>query len=89
MHVTSIKRGQFVIGSFAASDNTCPHCRAGYHSSCAHREWITARRRRLRVPMADGTLSLRRRSLRRTSSPAFWRFPTCWALAGSPLMPRM
>jgi threonine dehydrogenase-like Zn-dependent dehydrogenase len=27
--VTSIKPGQFVIGSFAASDNTCPHCRAG------------------------------------------------------------
>jgi threonine dehydrogenase-like Zn-dependent dehydrogenase len=27
--VTSVKRGQFVIGSFFASDNTCPHCRAG------------------------------------------------------------
>jgi threonine dehydrogenase-like Zn-dependent dehydrogenase len=55
--VTSIKRGQFVIGSFAASDNTCPHCRAGYHSSCAHREWITgAQAPLLRVPMADGTL---------------------------------
>jgi len=24
--VTSIKPGQFVIGSFFASDNTCPHC---------------------------------------------------------------
>ena len=55
-HVTSIKRGQFVIGSFAASDNTCPHCRAGYHSSCAHREWIGAQAPLLRVPMADGTL---------------------------------
>ncbi|HZB40016.1 MAG TPA: zinc-dependent alcohol dehydrogenase family protein [Ilumatobacter sp.] len=55
--VTSITRGQFVIGSFAASDNTCPHCRAGYHSSCAHREWITgAQAPLLRVPMADGTL---------------------------------
>lgn len=32
--VTSIKPGQFVIGSFATSDNTCPHCRAGYQSSC-------------------------------------------------------
>jgi threonine dehydrogenase-like Zn-dependent dehydrogenase len=31
--VTSIKPGQFVIGSFAASDNTCPHCRAGYQTS--------------------------------------------------------
>ena len=24
--VKSIKPGQFVIGSFATSDNTCPHC---------------------------------------------------------------
>ena len=24
--VTSVKPGQFVIGSFFASDNTCPHC---------------------------------------------------------------
>lgn len=55
--VTSIGRGQFVIGSFAASDNTCPHCRAGYQSSCAHREWVTgAQAPFLRVPMADGTL---------------------------------
>src|SRR3954471_472127 len=30
--VTSVKRGQFVIGSFFASDNTCPNCRAGYQS---------------------------------------------------------
>jgi threonine dehydrogenase-like Zn-dependent dehydrogenase len=28
--VTTIWPGQFVIGSFFASDNTCPHCRAGY-----------------------------------------------------------
>jgi len=32
--VSSVKPGQFVIGSFATSDNTCPHCRAGYQSSC-------------------------------------------------------
>ena len=31
--VTSIRPGQFVIGSFFASDNTCPHCRAGYQTS--------------------------------------------------------
>jgi threonine dehydrogenase-like Zn-dependent dehydrogenase len=55
--VTSIKRGQFVIGSFAASDNTCPHCLAGYQTSCAHREWVVgAQAPFLRVPMADGTL---------------------------------
>ena len=39
--VTSVKPGQFVIGSFATSDNTCPHCRAGYQSSCMHREFMT------------------------------------------------
>ena len=56
-NVTSIRRGQFVIGSFAASDNTCPHCRAGYHTSCAHRQWISgAQAPLLRVPLADGTL---------------------------------
>ena len=27
--VRSIKPGQFVIGSFFASDNTCPHCKVG------------------------------------------------------------
>ena len=55
--VTSVKPGQFVIGSFATSDNTCPHCRAGYQSSCVHREFITrAQAPVLRVPLADGTL---------------------------------
>ena len=55
--VRSIKPGQFVIGSFAASDNTCPHCRAGYQSSCAHREWVVgAQAPFLRVPLAEGTL---------------------------------
>jgi threonine dehydrogenase-like Zn-dependent dehydrogenase len=55
--VKSVKPGQFVIGSFAASDNTCPHCQYGYQSSCMHREWIgTAQAPRLRVPLADGTL---------------------------------
>jgi threonine dehydrogenase-like Zn-dependent dehydrogenase len=55
--VTSIKRGQFVIGSFFASDNTCPHCRAGYQTSCEHIEpVIGAQSSILRVPLADGTL---------------------------------
>ncbi len=55
--VTSVKRGQFVIGSFFASDNTCPHCQAGYQTSCQHREpVIGAQAPLLRVPLADGTL---------------------------------
>src|SRR2546423_9878739 len=55
--VRSVKPGQFVIGSFATSDNTCPNCRYGYQSSCQHREFITrAQAPMLRVPLADGTL---------------------------------
>src|SRR4051812_43973799 len=55
--VRSVKPGQFVIGSFATSDNTCPNCRYGYQSSCVHREFITrAQAPVLRVPLADGTL---------------------------------
>jgi threonine dehydrogenase-like Zn-dependent dehydrogenase len=55
--VRSVKAGQFVIGSFATSDNTCPHCRYGYQSSCVAREFMTrAQAPMLRVPHADGTL---------------------------------
>src|ERR671938_80548 len=55
--VRSVEPGQFVIGSFATSDNTWPHCRYGYPSSCVHREFITrAQAPVLRVPLADGTL---------------------------------
>jgi threonine dehydrogenase-like Zn-dependent dehydrogenase len=57
--VTTIKPGQFVVGSFFASDNTCDICRAGYQSSCVHREGIGAegaQAERMRVPLADGTL---------------------------------
>ena len=61
--VTSIKRGQFVIGSFFASDNTCPHCRAGYQTSCVHRQLVGgAQAPILRVPLADGTLVATRES---------------------------
>jgi threonine dehydrogenase-like Zn-dependent dehydrogenase len=55
--VTSIKPGQFVIGSFFASDNTCPHCRNGYQTSCQRFEAVVgAQAPRMRVPLADGTL---------------------------------
>jgi len=55
--VKSVKPGQFVVGSFATSDNTCPTCQYGYQSSCEHREWVsTAQAPFLRVPLADGTL---------------------------------
>ena len=32
--VKTVKPGQFVIGSFCISDNTCPNCKAGYQSGC-------------------------------------------------------
>jgi len=58
--VTGIKPGQFVVGSFFASDNTCEICRAGYQTSCIHREILgtsgAAQSQRMRVPLADGTL---------------------------------
>ena len=57
--VTTITPGQFVVGSFFASDNTCEICRAGYQSSCIHREHIGAmgtQAEYARVPLADGTL---------------------------------
>src|SRR3954469_6673970 len=55
--VTTIKVGQFVVGSFFASDNACPNCLAGYQTSCVHRELVGgAQAGRLRVPLADGTL---------------------------------
>jgi threonine dehydrogenase-like Zn-dependent dehydrogenase len=59
--VTSIKPGQFVIGSFFASDNTCPNCQIGYQSSCQHAEFVGgAQAPMLRVPLADGTLVVTR-----------------------------
>ncbi|GGK85275.1 zinc-dependent alcohol dehydrogenase family protein [Streptomyces flaveus] len=55
--VTSVEPGQFVIGSFVASDNTCPICQAGYHTSCRHAQWVTGcQAEYVRVPLADGTL---------------------------------
>src|SRR6185437_8149227 len=55
--VRKIRRGQFVVGSFATSDNTCAICRDGYQSSCIQREFMSgAQAPFLRVPLADGTL---------------------------------
>jgi threonine dehydrogenase-like Zn-dependent dehydrogenase len=57
--VTTVKPGQFVVGSFWASDNTCEICRAGYQSACVNRVpmgALGAQADLLRVPLADGTL---------------------------------
>jgi threonine dehydrogenase-like Zn-dependent dehydrogenase len=57
--VETIKPGQFVVGSFWASDNACEVCRAGYQSACVNRVPMGAfgaQAELLRVPLADGTL---------------------------------
>jgi threonine dehydrogenase-like Zn-dependent dehydrogenase len=55
--VKSVKPGQFVVGSFCISDNTCPHCQFGFQSSCEQLEFMTGAQAPLaRVPLADGTL---------------------------------
>ncbi|MFI1195951.1 zinc-dependent alcohol dehydrogenase family protein [Micromonospora sp. NPDC020750] len=57
--VRNVKPGQFVVGSFFASDNTCEICRAGYQSRCVHAEPMGAigtQAQFARVPLADGTL---------------------------------
>ncbi len=57
--VRKLRRGQFVVGSFFASDNTCAICSAGYQSRCVHAQYVGAGGAQapfLRVPLADGTL---------------------------------
>jgi threonine dehydrogenase-like Zn-dependent dehydrogenase len=57
--VNTIRPGQFVVGSFWASDNTCELCQAGYQSACLRRApmgALGAQAELLRVPLADGTL---------------------------------
>jgi threonine dehydrogenase-like Zn-dependent dehydrogenase len=57
--VRNVKPGQFVIGSFFASDNTCEICQAGYQSRCVHAELmgtIGTQAEHARIPLADGTL---------------------------------
>ncbi|MCC6497368.1 MAG: zinc-dependent alcohol dehydrogenase family protein [Propionibacteriaceae bacterium] len=57
--VRNVKPGDFVVGSFFASDNTCEICRAGYQSGCLNRHPMGAENCQaeyVRVPLADGTL---------------------------------
>jgi threonine dehydrogenase-like Zn-dependent dehydrogenase len=57
--VRTIKVGDFVVGSFWASDNTCEICTAGYQTYCVHRVLmgvIGTQAELARVPLADGTL---------------------------------
>lgn len=57
--VRNIAVGDFVVGSFFASDNTCEICEAGYQSRCVHAHLmgeIGTQAELARIPLADGTL---------------------------------
>lgn len=58
--VQTIKVGDFVVGSFVISDNTCEICRAGFQSKCIHAEFVSmtvgTQSQKARIPYADGTL---------------------------------
>lgn len=55
--VTAVRPGQFVVGSFATSDNTCTNCRNGFPSNCLDREFMsTCQAEYVRIPHAQGTL---------------------------------
>ncbi|WP_406723861.1 zinc-dependent alcohol dehydrogenase family protein [Streptomyces sp. GD-15H] len=55
--VTSVRPGQFVVGSFATSDNTCANCLGGFQSNCLNREFMsTCQAEYVRIPHAQGTL---------------------------------
>ena len=72
--VTTVTPGDFVVGGFLHSDNTCPVCRKGMHSRCQHGGGFDgAQAERIRIPNADGTLHRHPRATRRRT----WS-PTCW-----------
>ena len=57
--VKSVAIGDFVVGSFVASDNTCEICEAGFQSRCTHQVMmggIGTQAEKARIPLADGTL---------------------------------
>src|SRR3954452_14291244 len=57
--VRTVKPGDFVVGSFWASDNTCDICQAGYQAYCVHRVLmgtIGTQSELARIPLADGPL---------------------------------
>jgi threonine dehydrogenase-like Zn-dependent dehydrogenase len=58
--VNDIKKGDFVVGSFCISDNTCEICQSGYQSRCVNGEFVSGtigtQAEFARIPFADGTL---------------------------------
>lgn len=55
--VTTVKVGDFVVGGFNPSDNTCAVCRAGATANCQHKQsYAGCQAELVRAPHADGTL---------------------------------
>ena len=58
--VRNVKVGDFIVGSFVISDNTCEICQAGYPSHCVNGEFVAqtigTQSDKARIPLADGTL---------------------------------
>ncbi|MGO4455310.1 zinc-dependent alcohol dehydrogenase family protein [Arthrobacter sp. RAF14] len=58
--VRTLSPGDFVVGSFVISDNTCEICLDGYQSKCVHAEFVAhtvgTQAEYARIPYADGTL---------------------------------
>ncbi|WP_406276619.1 zinc-dependent alcohol dehydrogenase family protein [Nocardia sp. NBC_00881] len=58
--VRTLEVGDFVVGSFCISDNTCEICRSGFQSCCVHGSFVAGaigtQSELARIPYADGTL---------------------------------
>jgi threonine dehydrogenase-like Zn-dependent dehydrogenase len=58
--VENVEVGDFVVGSFIISDNTCQICRSGFQSKCVHAEFVAqtigTQAEKAHIPFADGTL---------------------------------
>jgi threonine dehydrogenase-like Zn-dependent dehydrogenase len=55
--VTTVRPGDFVVGGFLHSDNTCAVCARGMHANCRHGGgYDGCQAEKIRIPHADGTL---------------------------------
>ncbi len=55
--VSTVHPGDFVVGGFLYSDNTCPVCRKGMQANCQHGGGFDGcQAEKIRIPQADGTL---------------------------------
>jgi threonine dehydrogenase-like Zn-dependent dehydrogenase len=55
--VSTVQPGDFVVGGFLHSDNTCEVCAKGMHATCLHGGgYDGCQAEKIRIPNADGTL---------------------------------